>query len=402
MSLQPSESLDPEEWKRTLPPARRRRRQRSIIPGAHSERAAYIDEMARGAVPPFDFFLFSLLVGLLTGAAAYIDSPAFYVLAALAAPFMAPLIGLSLATIAGSVRFFLQSLGGMLMGSALVFGGGLVSGWLINLLLPPRDLHHVINHTHFDWPDLLLVALGALFAVWRTTHNSGRSSGEGQQPLLASAALAYTLYLPLGLAGFGLVNNAADLWPHGLIVFAVHLALAVLLGAITFAILGLRPLTMFGYALGSSLVLGGIAVVIALTGMGTLAGYYKPTLTPSPTATLTPSLTPTPSLTSAPPTLTPTQTPTRAPTRTASTTPVTPTPTPVVAVVAANVGNGAIIRAEPSTEGETIISVLNGTQLQVFETTTSEEGTVWAHVTLASEEIDGWIMLSLIDIAPAE
>ena len=67
MSLKPSEPLDPEEWKRTLPPARRRRRRRSIIPGAHSERAAYIDDMARAAVPPFDFFLFSLVAGVLTG-----------------------------------------------------------------------------------------------------------------------------------------------------------------------------------------------------------------------------------------------------------------------------------------------------------------------------------------------
>jgi cell division septation protein DedD len=401
MSLQPSEPLDPEEWTRTLPPARRRRRQRSIVPGAQSEQAAYIDEMARGATPPFDFFLFSLLTGLLTGAAAYIDSPAFYVLAALAAPFLAPLVGLSLATITGSVRFFLQSLGGMLMGSLLVLGGGLLSGWLIGLLFPPHNLNHAIDHTHFDWPDLLLLALGAVFAVWRSAHNTSRTSG-GQQPLLASAALAYTLYLPLGLAGYGLANHSAVLWPHGLIVFLVHLALAILLGAITFAILGLRPLTMFGYALGSSLVLGGIAIVIALTGMGTLAGYYKPTLTPSPTITLTPSPTPSPSQTPAPATATQTPTETRPPTRTPSATPVTPSPTPVVAVVAANEGNGAIIRAEPSTEGETITSVLNGTQLQLFETATSEDGIVWAHVTLASQEIDGWIMYTLINVPPAE
>ena len=402
MNLQPSESLDPEEWKRTLTPARRRRRQRSIVPGAQSEQAAYIDEIARGTVPPFDFFLYSLLAGVLTGAAAYIDSPAFYVLAALAAPFMAPLIGLSLATITGSVRFFLQSLGGMLLGSALVLSGGMLSGWLAGLLLPRRDLLHAIDHTHFDWPALLLLALGAIFAVWRSAQNTSRTNGS-QQPLLASAALAYTLYLPLGLAGYGLSNHAASLWPHGLIVFLVHLALAILLGAITFALLGLRPLTMFGYALGSSLVLGGFAVVIALTGMGTLAGYYKPTLTPSPTATLTPSLTPAPSLTPIPPTATATLTPTRVPTGTPSATPVTPTSTPVVAVVAANEGNGAIIRAEPSTAGETIISVLNGTQLQMFETITSDDGISWVHVILASEEVDGWIMSTLVDVvAPAE
>ena len=403
MNLQPNEPLDPEEWKRSLPPARRRRQQRSIIPGAQSERAATIDDMARASVPPFDFFLFSLVAGLLTGAAAYVDSPALYVLAALSAPFLSPLVGLSLATITGSVRFFLQSLGGMLMGSALVWGGGMLSGWLAGLLLPPRALQHAIDHTHFDWPDLLLLALGAILLVWRTCHPASRSDGEQkQQSLLASVALAYALYLPLGLAGYGLANKTAALWPHGLIVFLVHLALAVLLGAITFAILGLRPLTMFGYALGSSLVLGGIVAAIALTGMGALAGYNKPTLTPSPSATQTPSSTPSPSLTPVPATATQTATPTRVPTRTPSLTPVTPTPTPVVAVVAANMGNGAIIRAEPSTTGEMLTAALNGTQLQLFETTTSEDGIVWAHVTLASEEIDGWIMLSLVNILPAQ
>jgi MFS family permease len=353
-------------------------------------------------VPSLDFFLFSLLAGLLTAAAAYFDAPALYVLAALSAPFMAPLVGLSLATITGSLRFFAQSLGGMLMSCVLVFGGGALGGWLVDLVLPPHDLHHAIDHTHFNWPDLVLLAIGAVLIVWRTARNAARRDDGGQEPLLASAALAYTLYLPLGLAGFGLSNAMPMLWPHGLVIFLVHIALAILIGAITFAVLGLRPLTMFGYALGTSLVLGGIVLAIALTGMGTLAGYYKPTVTPSPSATLTPSLTPTTTRTPIPPSATPTLTPTKTATLAPTATPVTPTPTPVVAVVAANEGNGAIIRAEPSLDGETIKSVLNGTQLQMYELITSEEGTVWAHVILPSEALDGYIMRSLIDIVPGE
>jgi len=369
-----------------LPPARRRRARRLLAPLDADERAVLVDEIAHRASPTFDFFLFSLLAGIVISAGLVLDQPAILLLGALIAPLMAPVIGLSLATVVGSVRFFLRSLVGFLIGSALVFLAGFIAGNLARSW-SPSPLLQAYSHAQLSWANFLLLALGAIFT-------SAAMLRDTQRPVIASVALAYTLYIPLAVAGFGLSSGTPDLWPDGLVVYTIHLAWAALLGAITLVIFGYRPLTLFGYTFGGALALLGIILLIGLGGTGAVVGGQMALPTPIPSATQTITPTPTLTLTPVPPTDTPTPTWTYTNTPTPTET-FTPTPTPVFAQVQTDDGTGVLLRDEP--DGVVVGSYFDGTQMQILPGEISQDGVVWVRV-IAPDGTDGWIVRRLLVI----
>lgn len=386
MNIPPTEPLpdDPEH----LPPARRRRARRLLAPMEADERAAFLDELAHRASPSFDFFLFSLLAALVIGAGLLIDSPALLVLGAVLAPLMAPVVGLSLGTVTGSVRFFLRSLAGFFVGCLFIFLAGVLAGFIGSAWLP-SSLTQAHLHALLSWPNFLLIAAGAILTTAFIVHPE-------RDAAVPSVALAYGLYLPIAAAGFGLgagaTGAAAHLWPDGLVIFAIHLAWGVLLGALTLAVLGYRPLTLFGYSLGAAIALLGVILLIGISGAGAVVGAQIGLPTPIPSATPTVTLTPTLTSTPVPPTATPTLTPTLTPTRTPTMTP-SPTPTPVYAQVQALTGGGAVLRTDP---GGTILTTLsNGTRVQVLPDTVDKNGITWVHVVIPNGT-HGWILQSLL------
>ena len=104
--------------------SRRRRARKLLVPRGKSERALYLGEIAQRLVPGVEFFLFSLVAGLVITLAILLDSPAIFILGALLAPFMAPVIGLGFSAVIGSSTFFSRSIGAMFIGCALVFASG--------------------------------------------------------------------------------------------------------------------------------------------------------------------------------------------------------------------------------------------------------------------------------------
>ncbi|HSO26443.1 MAG TPA: SH3 domain-containing protein, partial [Anaerolineales bacterium] len=176
------------------------------------------------------------------------------------------------------------------------------------------------------------------------------------------------------------------------VVFAMHLAWAALLGALTLAVLGYRPLTLFGYTLGAAVTLTGVILLIGISGAGAAFGAQIGLPTPIPSATPTRTLTPTLTQTPVPPTatLTPTLTPTASATPTIT---PSPTPTPVLVVVLAPAGEGAFVRAEPGGE---ILSVLsNNTVIQILPERVELDGIFWAQVVTA-KGIRGWMVENLL------
>ena len=212
-----------------------------LVPPGADERAALLSSLARRAFPSFEFFLFALFCGAVLGAAYLLDSPALLLLGILLAPLLTPWVGLTLAIQTGSWRFFFLTLGAVLFASLLVFSTGALAGLAGHLWLPLR-LFHANIHSHLWWPDLFLVALGAILL----TISFVRSE---QKPILPSIMLAYGLFLPLSAGGVGLGIGSTPIWPDGVLVFIVHLALAVLVGDITLAALRFRPAKVFGYFL---------------------------------------------------------------------------------------------------------------------------------------------------------
>lgn len=383
---------DPEQ----LPPARRRRARRLLAPMESEDRIDFLDRVAHRASPSFDFFLFSLLAGAVIAVGYLLNSQPILVLSAILAPMMAPVLGIALGMVVGSVQFFLRSLVGLIIGGVLVFAVGALAGY-VSRLWAPLDFSEALANTQLSWAMFVLVAFGAGL----TSASMVRSEKSAALP---SVALAYGLYLPISAAGLGLGSGESFLFPDGLVVFAQYLSTAVIISAITFILMGFRPLTLFGYTVGAVVLLFGIVVLIGISGAGASFGAqialptHTPTVTASPTLTMTPSpVPPTPE----PPTATASQTITPSLTSSPTST-LTPTPTPILALVDAQVGGGAHLRSAPGFSAPSIRLLLNGTPLQVIpEEPVEEGGGIWIHVRTFDGD-EGWMLqILLLTATPA-
>jgi uncharacterized membrane protein len=372
-----------------LPPARRRRARRLLAPLDADERADFIALVAHRASPSFDFYLLSLVSGVILAAGLLLDSPSVLVLGAALAPLMAPVVGVALGTVVGSGQVFLRSLAGLLIGCALAFLSGTLGG---AFFYQGNDagLTQAISHAQVSWINFLVLGISAILTTAAIVH----AENDPNRLILAfpSVALAYELYLPLTTAGFGLGGRIPHLWPDGLVVFALHLAWSILLGAITLVILGFRPLTLFGYTLGGAVALVGIILALGLSSISAVVGANLGLPTPTPSLTPTLTLTPTRTSTPIPPTATLTPTLTLTPTPTPTLT-LTPTPTPILAIVRADLDEGVRLRAEPG--GETIGFLANGALVILLSETVEEGGIAWERVQTL-DGAQGWIVQSLV------
>lgn len=380
MTLPPSQT-QPEDDPQ-LPAARRRHARRSLFgPLGVDERSLALEDVARKTTPTFDFFLYSVLAGFIISLGLLLDSPLLLVLGALLAPLMAPAVGVSLGAALGSSKHFVRNLLALLLAGLFVFTTGAVVGLAANAANAPGGAAAAL-HALLTWPALLSMAIaGALTAALLIREQAAQAP---------SVLLSYGLYVPLAVAGFGLSTWQLHLWPHGLVVFAIHLVVAALSGATVLALSGFRPPAWYGYSFGAAILLIGALLFIGFTGAGAAFGARigLPTLTPSPTLspspTLTASITPTPS-----PSATASRTPTRTPTLTAS-----PSATPVLAVIQAE-GSGVFIREEPA--GLAITTILNGQVVELLPSAPREAGgQLWLHVHLPGRELTGWILQNLL------
>jgi hypothetical protein len=275
---------------------------------------------------------------------------------------------------------------------------------VIGCLLPPHMYQQAAYHSTFTWPDFIVLMIGAGL----TTYLMVRL--PYQKPLVASAAIAYELYLPVGVAGFGLSSGLNGLWPGALELFLIHLVWTILVGTFVLALLKLRPSNAAGYMLATAYALVGVVALLAV--------YYNPqAIAPVPTArptpgtvsaglaALQPSSTPSPSRTQTasrvPVTSTITPLPTTTPTPESTYTPtftITPTPTLVWAKITATGGNGAIIREKPDFKAPVVQSLLNGTLVQVLPEVENIGYVKWIHIRTVNGR-EGWIVLDLLRTA---
>lgn len=377
---------------------RRRRARKLLIPKGKSERALYLGEIAKRLVPGVEFFLFSMIAGLVIAAAILLDSPAIYILGALLAPFMAPAVGLGFSAAIGSITFFLRSGGAMLIGSALVFASGALGGWVSRLFIE-IPLTQARRFTAFTIPDFLLLTIGIVLAIYLTMRM------PKQRSLVASVPLAYEIYIPVAVAGFGLTSRATGIFPEALIVAGVHIAWVILVGTLTLAILKLRPSSFFGYLLTAAIIGAALYGLVVSSALGSalqrqMAPFITPTSEGGTSAVDWPSdvpptepieiPTPEPIESTATPAATNTLSPTRTPTVT-----ITPKPTPVWAKVFSPTFSGVMVRRSPGFEGEYLTSLDNESLIQVLPEVELVDGAYWAHVLLEDGQ-EGWMVRSLL------
>ncbi len=405
MTMPISEPLPDEPQPEDHLTAARRRRQRRMAAGETGERGEFVADLVHQGTATLDFFLFALLAGIVVGAAILLDAPALFLLAALLAPFMAPVVGMALGTAAGSLRLFVRSLVSLVIGGLLVFGTGALAGAIgAGRAGPP--LQQALAHAQFNLLDAVVLALGAILTVYLVVRN------PRARPAVSSVALAYELLPAAGAAGFGLVSNLAGqagvgfLWPDGLIVFTAYLALAIVVGALAFILMGIHPaggrgflvmLLLIALMAGAAFVLifppsGETIILPSLPSPSTTPTGPAPTLTLLPSATLTLPLTSTPAPPSATPAPTNTVAPTNTPTRT-----LLPSATPVWGLVRAGDANGVIIRTEPNSL-DVVTTLLNGNLIQILPEQVNKAGVIWIHVRTTAG-LEGWVQAALIATA---
>ena len=380
------EGFTPLDRNSRLPRARRRRARRMLVPPSAGERAALMDDLARRATPSFEFFLLAFFGGIILGGAYLLDSPALLLLGILVVPVLTPWVGLTLAIQTGSWRFFFLTLAGLLVASLLVFFTGVLAGWAGHLWMP-LPFFHANLHSHLWWLDLFLVALGAVLMTIQFSRSE-------KKPILPSIMLAYGLFLPLSAGGVGMGIGEARIWPNGVLVFVVHLALAMLVSGITWAAMHFKPAKAGGYFLPILFGLISLAALFYFTGLvqfirdGIIATRQA---APTPTMLVLPSMTP---VTTQPPAPTSTGTPSSTPQPQPTVTP-TPQPTPSYAIITAPADyQGANLRSEPG--GGAVLTVLNnGIIVQVLpEIQTAADGTNWVHIVW--NDMDGWVLTSVL------
>lgn len=391
--------------------SRRRRRGQIQIPRDAEGRAALISSLARRSYPTYELFVYAVLCGAILGLGYILDSQALLLFGILLAPLLSPWIGLLLASLTGSARFFFETLMALLLSAVLVFGIGALAGFAARLLMP-RTFNEVFIHSRIWWPELAVLALGAIIL----TISFVRSEAK---PYLPSVMLAYGFFLPLSAGGFGLGGGINTVWPHGLLVFFVYFAWAGMFGLLTLMAMRFLPASVPGFLMSVALAAVFVATLVILMGGGN-GGPSFAMQPPQSTNTPAPALSPTARVDLAPVISASSSTPvieTATPTAPLPPTPVpltlevtlpptaTPTitltiePTPVYARIRARTGGGVILRATAGGKGITVLD--NYSIVQVLPDTQDVSGTTWAHViaNVGGNHLDGWVVQLYLDVA---
>jgi hypothetical protein len=362
----------------------RRRRERRKLTELNQDSSDSLVQLEMRTAFSLEFFLSCLLIGVLAGVGILLDSPIILMVSAALAPLMSPVTRISLSIALGSFGLFLQSLTGLLVGGIIIFGFGFGIG-MLSKVWRGLSISQALAHAHLTIPDILILTLAVIWMSIVLVRSENK-------PVVPSFLIAYLLVIPVTVSGYGLGRGESLLWPDGLFVFAVYLSWSILVGYFTLIFAGAKPKPYrFWSGLKSVLLLLVIVVMIAASGFITIQKWQTVPLkivtpTRTPNFTLPPTKTPTP--------VTPTRTPTETPIPTTTFTPtLTPSITPTPFFVIVNTDSGALIRAEPSTNARVITSAMNGTQLRVMDQVTDEDGTIWAHVMVMKNGVEGWVVV---------
>lgn len=388
--------------------ARRRRAQRrAYFPTDEEGRAALFAHLARRAYPSYELFVFALVSGAILGLGYFVNSQALLMFGILVAPLMTPWIGMSLAIVAGSARFFAQTITALFVSSLLILLSGLLAGFA-SRTFGPLTFNEAFTHSRLWWPDLAALTIASVILTISFVRSEER-------PYLPSALLTYELFLPLCAAGFGLGSGVSEIWPQGLFVFLVHLAWATFFGIITLFFLRFYPASLGGLAFTGFTFILLIVIVMSFTGFGKWTMEQAGLITPVPAAAISTESTPAPipTITSSPkpgqataligvPTLTPSRAPSRTPAATlppteTSTSTITAEPTPIIALIRASEGGGAFIREKPG--GKVVATLGNGSTVTIIPNDLQDvNNVIWVHVFAVVNDVrvEGWMIQSVL------
>lgn len=383
--------------------ARRRRAHRMLYPSDAAGQAQVLADLARRSYPTFELFIYAILSGAILAAGYLLDSQAVLIFGILAAPLLTSWVGLSIAVVTGSPRFFFQTIAALIISALIVFLIGIAAGFAA-MPFEPRTHTEVHLHSSIWIPQLIVLAIGAILLTVTFVRTEDK-------PYLPSVVLAYAFYLPISAAGFGLSANLEGVWPQAAFVTLIHFSWATFIGILTLAFMRFRPRSFGGFLFTLILILALLAALLTWTGLAGAAlklvngtppqSAIEATKVPPPILTVSgspsPKPNPSPSLT-LPPVPSATASPTE--TESATETPAEPTitiqPTPIFARINSPEGGGAIVRNAPG--GEYLLTLNNGVIVEVLGEIEVINGITWVKiaVTYNDQRLEGWIIQTLL------
>jgi uncharacterized hydrophobic protein (TIGR00271 family) len=200
-------------------------------------RAEVLKELEQASSPGFDFFLMVVLSCSIATFGLLINSAAVIIGAMLVAPLMSPILGLSLASIAGERRMFQHALLALIEGISLAIVLSSILGWVAKIL--PFDMlielpQEILARTRPTPFDLGIALAGGAAAAYALA-----------QPRLSAAlpgvAIATALMPPLCTIGIGISLGDPNVVFGAGLLFFTNLAAISFAGILVFLALGFRP-----------------------------------------------------------------------------------------------------------------------------------------------------------------
>jgi uncharacterized hydrophobic protein (TIGR00271 family) len=201
-------------------------------------RVEVLNELDEAASPGFDFFLLVVLSCMIATFGLILDSTAVIIGAMLVAPLMLPILGFSLASVAGEQSMFRRALIALIEGALLAIVLSTLLGWLAHGLpfgvlneLPQE----VIARTRPTPFDLGIALAGGAAAAYALAHP--RLSAA-----LPGVAIATAIMPPLCTVGIGIALSDGTVALGAGLLFITNLAAISFAGILVFAVLGFRPI----------------------------------------------------------------------------------------------------------------------------------------------------------------
>lgn len=200
-------------------------------------RAEVLEQVAAFSQPNFDFYLLVVLSCSIATFGLVTDSPAVIIGAMLVAPLMSPILGISLASVAGEQRMFRSAATALAQGAALAVLLSALLGWLSHeapfgaLAELPSEIVSRTRPTPFDLGVALAGGAVAAYALARPNVSAA----------VAGVAIATALMPPLCTVGIGLALQDISVSLGALLLFLTNMAAISLAGVTVFALLGFRP-----------------------------------------------------------------------------------------------------------------------------------------------------------------
>jgi len=201
-------------------------------------KAEVLEELEQASSPGFDFFILVVLSCTIATFGLIIDSGAVIIGAMLVAPLMLPILGFSLASVAGEQIMFRRALIALVQGAFLAIILSFLWGWIAHKL-PFGVLNNlpneVIARTRPNPFDLGIALAGGAAAAYALAHP--RLSAA-----LPGVAIATAIMPPLCTIGISIAIGNGEIALGAGLLFLTNLASISFAGILVFASFGFRPL----------------------------------------------------------------------------------------------------------------------------------------------------------------